>query len=245
MLVSSGRPEIVAVIPSQTQLQFEDAGRARTTSEARSTARRRSHAAQAEFRPARSGVAALTSPAVTCIQLRQTHTWKPQGRKKVALRLASSAKYEFFRSLYDEESDRYSLLIQRAQIFLGICTFFLGGLAFKADASLREAPFCARAAFIGGTAFFAIAFLLVILALSIYTYEGLADPATVIKDGEDKLSDSDFLDYRIADVVVAVERNTSQNNKRAQLLFASVLLMFVGVVLSLLSLIAVALSPSP
>ena len=145
--------------------------------------------------------------------------------------MASEAQYEILRSVYEEENGRYSELVNRGKIYLTICSFFLGGLAFKLNESFANATWCAKTAFLVSTACFVAGFLLIILSLGIYPHEGLCDPKDVIeKFGTTPPTDSDFRDDRLADIAVATERNSAINDRRARFLTAAAFAMFFGVV---------------
>ena len=45
--------------------------------------------------------------------------------------MATKEQYEFFKSLYDEENSRYSVLENRAKLYVTIIALYLGAIAFK------------------------------------------------------------------------------------------------------------------
>lgn len=143
--------------------------------------------------------------------------------------MATEAVYQIFAALYKEEEDRFSELVNRAKIYLSICTFFLGGSAFKL--SFDPGTHSAKIIALAGVTIFITTFLLIIMALAIFSYEGRFDPREVVTSfGDDVPADADFRDDRIADIVVAYERNSRLNDTRATLLQLASGGMFLGVV---------------
>jgi len=154
--------------------------------------------------------------------------------------MASEAQYEILRSVYQEENDRYTELINRGKIYLTICSFFLGGLAFKLNESFASATWWAKTPYLVSAACFIASFLLIILSLGIYSHEGLCDPNEVIDNfGATPPDDDDFRDDRIADIAVATEINSAINDRRASFLSTAAYSMFSGVVFGFLGLIMI------
>jgi hypothetical protein len=150
--------------------------------------------------------------------------------------MATEKQYQFFKSLYDEETARYSELINRAKIYFSIITFYLGALAFKADSAieLAERYRCPKLLYLSVGILFIIALSLTIVVLGIFKYERVCDPVKVIKSsGEEPPSDEDFFDYRIVDYAVASNRNSDKNNARANALWLASFFMLVGVIVHL------------
>lgn len=154
--------------------------------------------------------------------------------------MATDKKYEVFKSLYDEEADRYAKLAARAQVLLSVITLYLAAFAFKfEDIKKFIDPY-------GISTYLAISVAIVlllalistILAVRIRSYEGIADPEEIIKGYiDDEPTDSDFLDARIADLAVATNRNSEINNRVANWLAAASWLLVLGLLLHLVVLV--------
>lgn len=148
--------------------------------------------------------------------------------------MASEIQYRVFKEVYDEESERYSQLGTRCNLYLTIITFYLGVIFLKIDDILKFVAVFQVSVFLVlvlGILFVA-ALAFTVLALRIREYEGIFDPEEVIDSfGPKPPSDGEFLDKRIVDLAVATNRNSVQNNRVASLLQWSASLIFVAVLL--------------
>lgn len=153
--------------------------------------------------------------------------------------MASDKQYEVFKSLYDEEAERYTKLATRAQLYLSIITLYVAAFAFKFE-DLRkfiDAYGASRYLAVSTAIVLVLALLATLMAIQIRAYEGIADPEDIIKRYADtEPSDADFLDARIADLAVATNRNAEINDRVATWLVASSWLLVGGVLLHLLML---------
>jgi hypothetical protein len=135
--------------------------------------------------------------------------------------MATEVQYKVFKEVYDEESERYSNLGTRANLYLTLITFYLGAVLLKVDDVLKfvttfRVPVVL---FLLIGALLVVALLLTALAVSIRDYEGVCDPEEVIEGfSESPPLDEEFLDDRIVDLAVATNRNSRQNNRVAGLL---------------------------
>jgi hypothetical protein len=151
--------------------------------------------------------------------------------------MATEAQYEFFKFRYMEGIERYQALIARGQIFLSIVTLYIGVLSFKLSpagsapvVALTELPspllkwlYCSILISL------LISLLLVILALGIYKYHALVDPIRIIEGyGPTPPTDQDFWDERIANFASVTHENIPRNNKRAKLLYAATIFLFLA-----------------
>ncbi len=149
--------------------------------------------------------------------------------------MASEIQYQIYKDIYDQEQHRQEELINRGKIYHIICAFFLGGSAFKLQAS-QVTGFMGWI-YLAGVLAFVLSFLLILLSLGIYQQERLFHPIKLIQSMGDKPpTDEDFLDDRIVDIAVAHSRNLRVNYQRAKLLRVASVLMVVGVVCVLTSL---------
>jgi hypothetical protein len=154
--------------------------------------------------------------------------------------MATKEQYEFFRSLYDEEERTYEQLEGRAKLYLTIVSLFLAGLLLKADETRKSAAAIGLPWWVLGatTILLAGTLALLVVAMRIRTYEGASDPEEIVKGfGEKPPKDEVFFDDRIADYVVATNRNTKVNNSTAMTLqyasyslAAAMLLLLVALV---------------
>lgn len=95
-------------------------------------------------------------------------------------------------------------------------------------------------AFIGASSglLFVISLACCIFALRIRSYEGIADLERVIEEfPSDGISDQVFFDHRIADLAVATNRNSEQNDEAARALGIAGWLLFGGVLLQAIMLV--------
>lgn len=148
--------------------------------------------------------------------------------------MASEIVYKVFKDVYDEEAKRYSELDGKAKLYITIITFYLGAVAFKFKEVMELSNSVAYAKWlylILGSALIA-ALMCTVFAMRIRTFEGICNLETVIEDfGETPPADDDFRDDRIADLAVATNRNSKQNDRIARsLTFASVFILLAGIV---------------
>ena len=158
--------------------------------------------------------------------------------------MASEVKYKIFKEIHDEESTRLSELMIRAKVFLSIATFFLGALGIKLTDIILEGHWATKTCYLLAAVSFVVAFLFIILAMAIYSYEGISDLEEVIESfGDEEPDDGSFLDDRLVDLAVACSRNAALNDQRATCLQGASYAMVIGVVFSLLSFLLSATIP--
>lgn len=135
--------------------------------------------------------------------------------------MATETQYRIFKEVYDEETERYSDLEKRSNLYFTIISFYLGAVVFKFDDLLKFAMGLGVSViwFLVIGAVLVVALLLTVLAVGIRTYEGIFDPEKEIESlGKTPPSDSEFLDRRLVDLAVATNRNSVQNDKVASAL---------------------------
>jgi hypothetical protein len=158
--------------------------------------------------------------------------------------MATKTQYETLKAVYDDERARYVDLRNTGKVYLTICSFFLGGLAFTLNDVFSQAPQPMKIVFLFAVGAFVLAFLLVLRGLGIYTYEGLCDPEEVVKRfGDTPPSDSDFLDDRIVDIAAACSINVKADNRRAAFLEWASWAMFAGIIFGFASLLMLSRNP--
>ncbi len=144
--------------------------------------------------------------------------------------MSTKNQYDVFKAIYDEEFDRYADLRNTGKLFVGICSFFLGALAFKAkELFLAEGLHVKIILAVAMSSFF-IALLLLVKSLGVASYEGMFSPRSVVEGlGSSPLDDGKFFDDRIVDIVVASERNWATNRNRAKLIQIAMYSMVIGI----------------
>jgi hypothetical protein len=150
--------------------------------------------------------------------------------------MATNTQYEIFKAVYDEEVERYSALESRSKLYLTILTFYLGAIAFKIEDVMKfvsqfRVPLWL---YMSIALVLLLGLLLTILATRIREFEGICDLEKVVDSfGAKPPTDEDFLDDRLADLVVATKRNSIQNDKIATCLQWASYMLFVAVLLQL------------
>jgi hypothetical protein len=153
------------------------------------------------------------------------------------LNMATEIQYRVFKEIYDDESERYSDLGTRSNLYLTLITFYLGVILLKFDDVSKFINLfrVSMVLFLSIGALLVLALLFTALALGIREYEGICDPEEVIQNfGKDRPSDEDFLDDRIVDLAVATNRNSKQNDRVAALLQWAARLIALAVLLQVL-----------
>ena len=159
--------------------------------------------------------------------------------------MATQVQFEIFRAAYQQETERSTRLESRAKFYLTIVTFYLGAIAFKfSDVLAFAKEYHIAPIFYISTGILLLASLLfAILSMRIRTYEAPFDPEQIIKSfGKSPPKDDNFLDQRLVDYTVAINRNRAVNNHVANLLSGSSWLLFAGISLQLVTFI-MALQP--
>ena len=151
--------------------------------------------------------------------------------------MATEIQYKIFKEIYDEETQRYSSLGTRSNLYLTVITFYLGVILLKVDDLLKFVMGFGVSVvwFLCIGIVLVAALLLTVRAVDIRKYEGICDPEEVIEGfGKTPPTDEDFLDHRIGDLAVATNRNSAQNNRVARLLQWAARVIFVAVLLQVL-----------
>jgi hypothetical protein len=130
--------------------------------------------------------------------------------------MATLKQYEFFKSLYDEESDRTKQLRDLGKTYLSLATFYSAFVAFVFD-KLKPETIVAKGIFMATIICMMAAFLLSIWGAMVSNFEALSDPNEVIEQFTEDvpMADEEFFDHRIADYTVAYERNSAVNDAKA------------------------------
>ena len=151
--------------------------------------------------------------------------------------MATEIQYEVFKGIYDIEGEHYKDIQNSCKIYISICSFFLGGLAFKLHDVFTASCTAAKVAFILSVISFSFAFFFILLAAWAYSYQALCRPSEYIqKLGATPPSDEEFLDDRVVDIAYAWDVNSAINNRKGRFLQVSSIGMFIGVLLAFFSL---------
>jgi hypothetical protein len=145
--------------------------------------------------------------------------------------MASKDQYEFFKMMYEEEERRYDQLVDRGKSYITILAAYAGFMIIKGESFTPLIGKWSGSWLIKfSLVFLFIGFVSTILALSILRHEGICDPSEVASTYR-KISpkDEDFFNYRIADFVVACERNARSNDWRAIWLNVTVIAMMCSI----------------
>lgn len=152
--------------------------------------------------------------------------------------MATQIQYDCFKHVYDLENEHYKDIQNACKIYISICSFFLGGLAFKLHAVFSAASTSARVFFILSVISFVFAFVFVLLATWAYSYQALCRPAEYIENlGTAPPTDGEFLDDRIVDIAYAWDVNSAVNNRKGRFLQVASIGMLFGVILAFFSLL--------
>jgi hypothetical protein len=148
--------------------------------------------------------------------------------------MATELQYLYFQSIYEAENQRYASLEARSRLYLTLQTFYIGAVAFKfSDVMALNAAFRVPAVlYIGAGVLLLFGLFLTVLAARIRTYEAPSNLRTIVESfGTSPQRDSEFMDCRLADFVVATERNSAVNERVASLLSGTSFLLATAVLL--------------
>jgi hypothetical protein len=131
-------------------------------------------------------------------------------RGKIGLRnrtidvlMATEKQCAFFKSLYDEESERAKILAEHSKNNLGLATLYSAFIIFVMDKQQStDLTALHKGFFIAAIASMLAAFSLSLWATQIANYEAVTEPADIFASFKDSPpSDEDFFDDRIVDWV--------------------------------------------
>lgn len=145
--------------------------------------------------------------------------------------MASEKQYQFFKSLYDEETARERQLHDQARNHLSLATLYSAFVLFVVD-RLKPAALPEKLLFIFAIVCMLAAFVISLWATKVSDYEAVNDPRRVLDEfGNAPVSDEEFFDSRIADYVVAWERNSAVNDRKASRLKVAGYALLLGIML--------------
>src|SRR4051812_23979983 len=119
--------------------------------------------------------------------------------------MTTSAQFDFFKFLYEEEDERRKRLLDQAKNHLALATFYSAFILFVVE-KLRPDSLPSGLIFLAAAVSMVIAFLLSLLASAISPYEIANRPRNIIEGfGNDPPPDEVFYKSRILDFTVAIE----------------------------------------
>lgn len=160
------------------------------------------------------------------------------GESSALGHMFTKEQFDTFKYVYEKEEARFSELINRGKIYLSIITVYIGVFTLKIqDIGTLVGDESFPKILLGATGVsFISALLACVLALGIFKYEGLCDIKEELLAFDDTgKPDAEFYEDRLADMAVAYDRNSLQNDRRALLLQISSYLMLAGVFCHLLA----------
>jgi hypothetical protein len=154
--------------------------------------------------------------------------------------MATAQQYEVFKALFDEESERYHDLMDRAKTFISVITLFSGVLVLKGS-DLKEyldGSAVSRWSFVAGVALFICALVSLLLAIRLRPYIRFDDPEEIVTELPDEgLSEEEFLDDRMGRLAYATNNNAECNDQLAKALEVSSRLLVTATAAVLVSVV--------
>jgi hypothetical protein len=145
--------------------------------------------------------------------------------------MATEKQYLFFKSLHDEETARERQLNELARNYLSLATLYSAFVLFVLDKARPDSS-TTKVVFFAAIGCMLIWFLLSLWATKVSDYEAVNAPHRVFAEfGSVPLDDEEFFDNRIADYIVACERNTRANDLKASRLKLAGYSLLVGITL--------------
>ncbi len=145
--------------------------------------------------------------------------------------MASQTQYDYYMFLYEHERSRYIELVNRGKLFLSIITLYMGLLAVGADKTINvlENSFIVLSIYFISVLLLIGSLIEVVLAIGIYSNEKPSNPETMIQNLDKTPTDDEFRDERIIDLAVATNRNSKNNDFRAERLKMSSFFLLLGI----------------
>lgn len=165
-----------------------------------------------------------------------------------AVEMFTRTKYDVFKQIYDEEMGRCEELVGRSRLYLGICTFFAGGLAFGLIDEVMQAD--GLTVFVGFTTIglFLITILVLVGSARVFPYKAMDTPDAIINETRKKygkgahVSDAEFLRDRMENIIVAYRENRISNDTRARYIQVATIGMVLGIIFAGLTVLMTALN---
>jgi hypothetical protein len=152
--------------------------------------------------------------------------------------MATKAQIDFFSRMYDEQAATWKNIQERAKFYFAVISFYLGVILFKiqdvSDVSKLSRPTrwfsVTSAVVLSASLFFAL------FAARVRSYEIPCDPEKLLS-GDQLKEEGEFLEDRIVDFAVAINRIRQVNNKAADQMRIAGWLMFAAIGIQVFGLI--------
>jgi hypothetical protein len=146
--------------------------------------------------------------------------------------VATEKQYAFFKSLYDEESERAKILAEHAKNNLGLATLYSAFILFVIEKQTADIAWLGKLLFCSAILCMLGAFLLSLMATQIAEYQIPNEPTDIIQTlGADPPTDEEFFDARMVDYALACETNSPINDRKADMLRYARYLLLGGITL--------------
>lgn len=154
--------------------------------------------------------------------------------------MATKAQFDFFSRMYDEQADRRRNIQERAKFYFAVISFYLGVILFKiqdvSDVSKLSRP--ARWFSVTSAVVLSASLFFAVFAARVRSYEIPCDPEKLLESSGDELQEEgEFLEGRIVDFAVAINRFRQVNTKAANQISIAGWLMFAAIGIQVFGLI--------
>ena len=130
--------------------------------------------------------------------------------------MATKAQFDVFKDAYNAEDERHNHLGTRANVYITVVTFFLGALFFRIDVFLKITSESMEAliALLFTWCCLFVSLLFAFISLQIRDFELPFVPSEAAEElDEDGMTEDEFLDNRVVDFSVVLDRNLEANNR--------------------------------
>lgn len=152
-------------------------------------------------------------------------------------------KLEYMQKQFELEIDREESLNKKAQFYLSIISIILSTFVFKAKdlKEILDNESCTIPTFLILTTILLIfvSLLFITLSMKIHGYARSTTMSSVKKEMINKTSDTEFQKHRIADIIIAINKNSIINDSRARKLQLSMLFMIFSIALGCIFIISI------
>ncbi|WP_316219399.1 hypothetical protein [Bradyrhizobium sp. SZCCHNR2026] len=153
--------------------------------------------------------------------------------------MATLKQYEFFKGLYDEQTERTHELREQGKTYISLSTLYSAFVTFVVE-RVRPETILDKSLFVLTVASMVAAFFASLWAIKVSNFEAITFPQDVVEEmGDSAVKDAAFFDKRIGDYAVACERNSKVNDLKARQVQVAGVLLLLGILLHALYVIAV------
>lgn len=156
-------------------------------------------------------------------------------------------QYEYFQYLFEQEQKRAASIVGGAKVYIAFLVFILGSIFLKVITPEKIIDLFSNSAIEPTAKLVGISLIMLaaialsaaivftILVLKVWFYERLCDPIERFEETITMKDELEVLSKSICDFAVAISRNNSINNKRAEYLTRSLNCLLIGTLLSILA----------